>query len=112
MSESVTREEYQEEKKEVGNAIVRIHTRVDLVENTTTAIKISAENIEKCVCRIEKIMYGDQNADGVLTKVSNLGQKVTEQDKKIGGVYWFGSIVIIALVTSLVGAIIGLVFKK
>ena len=98
MSEPVSREECQEEKKETSDAIVRIHDRVDKVENTTTAIKISAENIEKSVCRIEKIMYGDQNADGVLTKVSNLGQKV-------GGLFWFGGVVIIALVTSLVAVI-------
>ena len=100
-NEPVSREECQEEKKNVNNAIIRIHERVDKVENTTSEIKVSAKNIESCVCRMEKIMYGDQNSNGVLTKVSNLGQKVN-------GVFWLGSVVIMATITCLVA----LIFKR
>lgn len=94
----VKREEYQ-------GAIERVHNRVDTVEKTTAQIETSAKNIEKCVCKMEKIMFGDQQADGLITKVSTLGQKV-------GGLYWLGGVIIVAIITSVVGISIGMMFKK
>jgi hypothetical protein len=100
----ISREECQEEKRSISDSFIRIHERVDKIETTTAEIKVSAKNIEGCVCRIEKIMYGDQNSDGVLAKVSNMKQKVE-------GLFWFGGITITALVTSLVGILIAIIFK-
>ncbi len=78
----------------------RVHTRVDGVEKTTAQIEVSAKNIEKNVCDMRNLMYGSEKGDGLITKVSIQGQK-------LGGLYWFGGVVIIALV----GTLIGLIFR-
>lgn len=101
----ITREECTREKKAISDSIIRIHDRVDKVEKTADQIEISAKNIEKCVYKIEQVMYGSEKADGIIMKVSNLGQKVN-------GAFWFFGVVIVALVTSLVGIIIGTAFHK
>lgn len=90
----VKRDEHQE-------AMQRVHTRVDAVEKSTSSIDTSAKIMSDCVSKMEKVMFGDQNASGIVTKVSLLHQKVS-------GVYWLGSVIIIAFI----GALVGLIFKK
>jgi len=94
MTEPVDREEYL-------NAIGRVHSRIDTVEKTTASIETSAKSIEKSVCEMHKIMYGNAGADGLVTKVSNLKQKLS-------GIFWLGGVIIIATI----GALVGLIFKK
>lgn len=84
--------------EQCGRTMERVHVRIDSVEKTTASIETSARIIEQSVCKMEKLMYGNENADGIITKVSNLGQKV-------GGVFWFGGVVIIALISTLVAII-------
>jgi len=90
--ESVTREE-------CLTSMQRIHQRVDEISNCSIEVKTSAKNIEKSVCEMHKIMYGSESSDGIVTKVSNLAQKVA-------GLFWFGGVVIVALVSALVGIFI------
>lgn len=94
MAESITREEYLK-------SMERIHSRVDTVERITAAIETSAKNIEKAVCDMRNLMYGSEKADGIITKVSNLWQKVS-------GIYWLGGVIIV----SLIGTLIGLIFNS
>ena len=94
MTEPMPREECRE-------AMTRVHERVDTIERTSAQIETSAKNIEKCVNDIKSVMYGSEKADGIITKVSNLNQKV-------GGIYWLGGVIIIAMI----GALVGLIFKK
>lgn len=97
----VTRSECLEKEKMVNGSISRLHGRVDVIEKSAAAIETSAKMIENCVCKMEKIIYGNENADGIITKVSNLNQKVS-------GVYWLGGVVIIAFI----GSMVAMVFKK
>ena len=78
-------------RDEHQNALQRVHTRVDVVEKTTSSIETSAKNIEKNVFEMHRIMYGSESADGLVTKVSNLHQKMS-------GLYWLGSVIIIAAI--------------
>lgn len=87
--------------EQCSRAMERAHTRIDTVEKITASIETSAKNIEKNVCAMASLMYGSEKGDGIITKVSNLNQKV-------GGIFWFGSVIIIALV----GTLIGMIFKK
>ncbi len=79
----------------------RAHSRIDTVEKITASIETSAKNIEKNVCVMAGLMYGSEKGDGLITKVSNLNQKVS-------GIYWLGGVVIIAFI----GTLVGLLFKK
>ena len=90
----VTREECLEREKIVNGSMSRLHGRVDMIEKSAAAIETSAKIMETCVCKMEKLIYGNESADGIITKVSNLNQKVI-------GAYWFGGVVIVALVSSL-----------
>lgn len=90
---------------ECMRSMERIHTRVDKIENTATAVETSAKNIEKCVSDMKSLMYGSEKADGIITRVSNLGQKV-------GGLFWFGGVIIIGLVGTLISIAIAAIFKK
>jgi hypothetical protein len=103
--DSISREECVGKEKEFRISITRVHERVDTVEKTTASIETSAKIISDCVCRMEKIIFGDQHSDGLTTKVSNLNQKVR-------GAYWLGGVTISALIMSLVGTLIAFVFKK
>lgn len=94
MSESPTREECRD-------SMTRVHERVDKVETTTASIETSAKNIEKCVYDMKNLMYGSEKANGIITRVSNLNQKVS-------GIFWLGGVIIIAMI----GALVGLIFKK
>lgn len=106
MSEGlVTQDNCSEERDKVDNSITRIHERIDSVEKTAVHIETSAKNIEICVNKMERVMYGNEDGDGIITKVSNLSQKVS-------GLLWLGGVIIVALVTSLTGVIIGTAFKK
>ncbi len=86
--------------EQCNRSMERVHIRVDTVEKITASIETSAKNIEKCVYDIHKILYGN-GSDGLVTKVS-----INEQ--KINGVFWFGSVIIIALI----GTLVGLLFKR
>ena len=86
---------------ETRASIARVHTRVDAIEKTTSSIETSAKTISDSVCKMERVMFGDQSADGLITKVSIQGTK-------LGGVYWLGGVIIIALV----GVFVGIIFKK
>ncbi len=94
--EPVTRIECMEKEREHKEAFVRVHDRVDKVEKSTASIETSAKIMSDCVCKMEKVMFGDQNADGIITKVSNLKQKVD-------GVYWVAGVTIAAIIVVLVG---------
>jgi hypothetical protein len=93
MSEPVSREEYQ-------ISLSRIHDRVDKISQDTAQIVTSARIIETATQRMQETVYGN-GKEGLVTKLSNLSQKV-------GGIFWFGSVVIIALV----GTLVGMLFKK
>ena len=101
----ITREECSGKEKDFRLSLERVHGRVDLIEKTTVSIDTSAKIMSASVCKMEKVMFGDQNADGLMTKVSNLGQKVS-------GAYWLGGVTITALIVSLVGTMIAFIFKK
>lgn len=94
MAELVTREE-------CSRSMERIHSRVDTIEKITASIETSAKNIEKAVCDMRNLMYGSERADGIITRVSNLWQKVS-------GIYWLGGVIIVALI----GTLIGLIFNS
>ncbi len=59
------------------SSMERIHARVDTVEKTAASIETSTQTIKKCVCTLTRIMYGSESGDGIITKVSNLIQKVS-----------------------------------
>lgn len=101
----ITREECNGKEKDFRLSLERVHGRVDLIEKTTASIDTSAKIMSVSVCKMEKVMFGDQGADGLMTKVSNLGQKVN-------GAYWLGGVTITALIVSLVGTMIAFIFKK
>jgi len=86
---------------ECRDSMTRIHERVDKIEGATVRIETAAKIMSDCVCKMEKVMFGDSSSDGIITKVSNLKQKVD-------GVYWFGSVVVIALI----GTLVAVLFKK
>src|SRR3990167_9207314 len=101
----VDRGECSDKQKEHKEAIERVHNKVDAIEKTTSSIETYAKIISEGVEKIEKVMWGDQNADGLVTKVSNLNQKVS-------GVYWFSGIVVTALVVSLISSLVALGFRR
>jgi len=103
--DAITREECNGKEKDFRLSLERVHGRVDMVEKTTASIDTSAKIMSNSVCKMEKVMFGDENADGLMTKVSNLNQKVS-------GAYWLGGITISALIMSLVGTLVAFVFKK
>lgn len=97
----VSEQQCQNKEKEFRESLTRVHIRVDGVEKTTIQIEASAKTIERSVTAMHALIFGNEKADGLVTKVSNLNQKV-------GGLYWFGSVVIIALV----GTLVSLLFRK
>lgn len=93
MADEVTRQE-------CNQSMQRLHERVDEISKCSIEVKTSAKNIESMVKDIHTCLYGD-GRDGLITKVSNLWQKVS-------GIFWLGGVVLIAAI----GALVGLIFKK
>lgn len=79
--------------EQCSRTMERAHQRIDTVEKTTASIETSAKNIEKNVCAMANLMYGSEKGDGIITKVSNLNQKV-------GLVFWFAGIIVISFISS------------
>lgn len=92
--EGITREEY-------NQSLERLHSRIDNIDKTTTRIEISAQSIKESVDKMFNCIYGTNGKDGLITKVSNLWQKVS-------GIYWLGSVIIIAFI----GSLVAMIFKK
>lgn len=88
-------------RPECTNSMQRVHTRIDEISQCSIEVKISAKNIEKMVNDMHNIMFGSEKGDGLITKTSNLGQKVS-------GIYFFGGLVI----ASLVGTLITILVKE
>jgi len=87
-SETITRQE-------CTNSMQRVHARIDEINNSSIEVKTSAKNMEKMVNDMHNIMFGSENGDGLVTKQSNLSQKVS-------GIYFFGGVVLISVVGTLV----------
>lgn len=94
MPETITREEY-------NQSLERLHSRIDKIAETGIQIETSAKSIQVSVDKICNCVYGTNGKDGLITKVSNLWQKVS-------GIYWLGSVIIVAVI----GTLVGLIFKK
>ena len=105
MGESIERSECQGSMQRMHEKIDEVIDRVDATEKCAARVEQSASNIEKSVAKMEDIMYGSKDSAGIATKVSNL-------DQKVGGVYWFGGVIIVAFTSALAVVIIGLVLKK
>ena len=94
MSEPIAREE-------CTQSMSRVHERVDKISDCSIEIATSAKNIEKAVCEMHKIIYGNEKGEGLITKVSTLWQRVS-------GIYWLGGVIVVALI----GTLIGMMFKN
>ena len=87
-------------RQECNQSMERIHTRVDEISKCSTEVKVSVKNMENIMTDIHKVMYGN-GKDGLVTKVSNLWQKVS-------GIFWLGGVIVVAVI----GTLVGLIFKK
>jgi hypothetical protein len=82
-------------RQECTNSMQRVHTRIDEISNCSIEVKTSAKNIEKMVNDMHNIMFGSEKGEGLITRQSNLSQKVS-------GVYFFGGVVLVSLIGALV----------
>lgn len=87
-------------RQECNQSMQRLHTRIDEISRCSIEVKTSAKNMENMVKEIHSCLYGN-GRDGLITKVSNLWQKMS-------GIFWVGGVVIIAVI----GTLVGLIFKK
>ncbi len=87
-------------REECNQSMQRIHERIDEISKCSIKTEASATRMEAIMCDIHKVMYGNSK-DGLITKVSNLWQKVS-------GIYWLGGVIIVAVI----GTLVGLIFKR